>query len=106
MIDAHLGKETALLDISEQSGWTDYFIIATANSATHMKGLYRRVQEFLSEKGVKPLRRRKHIADEKWLLIDCGDFVVHLMSEDSREFYDLERLWYEGKKIDYWSKSS
>ena len=106
MIESHNGGDTTVLDIRNQSSWTDYFVITTATSGIHMQGLYRNILSFLSEHDLKPLRRRKQISDDQWLLVDCGDFVIHVMSEKSRQFYELERLWYGGSIVDYSSKSS
>ncbi len=106
LLDLHNGGDTTVLDIRGQSSWTDYFIITTATSSAHMQGLYRIIKGFLSEHDVEPLRRRKHVSDDNWLLVDCGDFVVHVMTEKTRSFYELERLWFEGLELYHSSKSS
>ena len=106
LLDEHNGADTVVLDIRNQSSWTDYFVITTATSAAHMQGLSRNILEFLKERSVTPRRRRKRIVDDSWLLIDCGDFVIHVMSEDARAFYELERLWFGGDAVFHSSKSS
>ena len=100
-IDDHKGEHTVVLDVSASSGWTDYFLIATVRSAGHMRGLVRELRGFLHERGLYLQHGRKGDVDEGWELIDCGEMVIHLMSEEYREFYDLEHLWYSGKKITY-----
>ena len=106
LLTEHRAENTVILDIREQSTWTDYFIIGTISSHAHMKGVTRYVYKFLSEKRIQPLHKHKNIAEDGWNLIDCGDFVIHLMSRQAREFYDLERLWFAGKEVSYSSKSS
>ena len=106
LLDEHNGKNTVVLDIHEQSSWTDYFVITTVNSQTHMRGIIRYVRSFLKEHSIEPFNRHKRISENGWVLIDCGDFVIHLMNEETREFYDLERLWYGGKSLYHSSKSS
>ncbi len=97
----HKGEHTVLLDVSESSGWTDFFIITTVRSAGHMRGLVRELRSFLPEQGISLSYSRKGEIDEGWELIDCGGIIIHLMSEEYREFYDLEHLWYSGKQIAY-----
>lgn len=106
LLDEHNGLDTMVLDIGAQASWTDFFVITTATSATHMQGLLRYVREFLNSHSVEPLRRRKQVSDDTWLLIDCGDFVIHIMLKETREFYELERLWFGGTVLYHSSKSS
>jgi len=106
LLDEHNGKDTVVLDIHEQSSWTDYFVITTVSSQTHMRGVVRYVRSFLKENEIEPSNSRKHISEDGWVLLDCGDFVIHLMTEEIREFYDLERLWFSGQSLYHSSKSS
>ena len=106
MLEEHNGIDTVVLDIHEHSSWTDFFVISTARSATHMQGLFRFVRRFLSDHKIEPLRRHKRVSDDGWLLVDCGNFVIHLMSEEVRAFYELERLWFSGVVLFHSSKSS
>ncbi|MFW5711603.1 MAG: ribosome silencing factor [Spirochaetia bacterium] len=105
MIDEHKGENTVVIDVREQSSWTSFFVISTVNSVGHLKGLTRRIKNFLTEKDVNVLHRHKRIADDGWELIDCGFMVIHLMSQEMREFYDLEKLWFSGETV-YQSSSS
>lgn len=106
LLEEHNGDDVVVLDIREQSSWTDFFIIATVNSRAHMRGIVRYINGFLAENSIEPFHRHKRVSEDRWTLIDCGDFVIHLMSEELREFYDLERLWYSGKSVYHSSKSS
>jgi ribosome-associated protein len=105
-VDAHKGEDTVVLDIAGVSSVADYFVISTARSSTHLAGLARELFHLLREGGVHPLNRHKKVEESGWLLVDCGDFVVHLMEREQREFYDLERLWFRAERVPYSSKSS
>lgn len=94
-IDEHKGLNTIALDLGEHCSFTDCFVISTVSSEGHMRGLYRNVREYLAEKKIDLMNKKKNIDDEGWLLIDCGNLVIHLMTDEKRQFYDLERLWFE-----------
>ncbi|MGC9312384.1 MAG: ribosome silencing factor [Sediminispirochaetaceae bacterium] len=105
IIDSHKGQDTVVIDVSEQSSWTNYFVISTVNSMGHLKGLVRHIKNFLREKDVNIIHRHRRLAEDGWELIDCGFMVIHLMSEEKRGFYDLEKLWFSGQIL-YQSSSS
>ena len=94
------GDDVALLDISDLLVVTDVFVIATGTSTRHVKTLADDVEEHLREVlGERPLR--KEGADYgRWVLLDYGDVVVHLFDLETRDFYDLERLWADAPRID------
>ena len=95
------GKDVTLLDISGLNSWTDYFVIVTVNSSAHWQGLYKQVKEYIKENDLEIHLTNKKSADgDDWNLIDLGAIVIHLMSEQARQFYDLEKLWHNGKIID------
>jgi ribosome-associated protein len=107
LIADHKGEDTVVLDISEVSGFADFFIIATARSSAHLAGLHRELSVFLKGQWIRPINGgHKGRAETGWLLLDCGDFVIHLMEKEQRDFYDLERLWFKAARVTYWSKSS
>ena len=95
------GKDVTLLDISGLNSWTDYFVIVTVNSSAHWQGLYKQVKEYIKENDLEiHLTSKKSPDGDDWNLIDLGAIVIHLMSEQARQFYDLEKLWHNGKIID------
>ena len=86
------GRDISLLNLKGISMVTDYFLIATGNSTTQVKAITNHIEEKLPEIGI-PLLRVEGLPDAKWVLVDCGDLVIHVMTPDQREFYNLERLW-------------
>ncbi len=98
------GEDTVVIDVSEVSGWSDCFIVSTVSSVGHLRGVAKELWNFLSERNVTVINRHKNVAGDGWELIDCGDIVIHLMGKDLREFYNLERLWQTGEKIDFMKK--
>jgi ribosome-associated protein len=104
LLDEHRGVKVMVLDMRPLDFWTDFFVIATATSNTHLMGLERHVKDFAIERGLEILHRsRKPEKNDDWCLLDLGGIVIHLMSADVRSFFELERLWsaaplvYEGK---------
>lgn len=94
------GADTVVLDVSELSSWTDFFVITTVNSSAHWKGLYRQVKDYAKENDLAlRIPDKKLPSGDDWNLIDMGTVVVHLMTAEARSFYDLEKLWHGGKKL-------
>jgi ribosome-associated protein len=89
----HKGADVVVLDLRTMGAWTDFFVIATSSSDTHMDGLDRHIKEFCQERGIDILRRsHKPVGEDAWRIIDLGPIVIHLMNSNARAFYDLERL--------------
>jgi len=105
-LDDHKAAGTVVLDLAGVSTLADFFVIATARSSTHLAGLARELAEALDELDVRPFNAHKRADASGWLLVDCGDVVVHLMESEQREFYDLERLWFRAGTVPYSSKFS
>jgi ribosome-associated protein len=95
----HRGGDVLLIDLAATAGWTDWFVIATATSSTHLRGLARFADEWAAEAGVDRRGRPSIADDEEWVLIDLGDIVVHLMTERARSFYELDKLWFQAPHI-------
>jgi ribosome-associated protein len=91
----HSGADVVVLDVAAQAGWTDRFVIATATSTAHLRGLARFVDEELAKLGLARLNRSSFSEDDEWLLIDLGSIVVHVMTVSARAFYELEKLWFQ-----------
>ncbi len=92
-------KDITVLDICQVSVVADYFIIATVTNQRQMQAVMDQIEEFLGKAGYPP----KHIEGERgsnWILMDFGDVIIHLFDEENRLFYDLERIWRDGTKID------
>lgn len=92
-IEDHKGLETVVIDVSEDCSWTDCFIITTVTSLGHLRGLARELWALLDEQGLTVNNRHKAVGDDGWELVDCGDIVIHLMSQEMRDFYTLEKLY-------------
>jgi ribosome-associated protein len=95
----HNGADVVVLDVAAQAGWTDRFVIATATSSAHLRGLARFVDEELAKLGLARLNRSTFSEDDEWLLIDLGIVVVHVMTERARAFYELEKLWFQSPAV-------
>ncbi len=104
-IDEHKGRNTVVLQVEPQCSFADFFIITTVTSEGHLRGLFNNLLGFLEEKGIELLRKKKNLDDVGWQLLDCGSFVIHLMTEEKRSFYDLEKLWFECERVNYSSSS-
>ena len=106
LLEEHLATDTIILRVTEICSWTDYFVIATVRSHAHLRGLVDRIVPIVKGAASPPRNSYRHAADQGWVLIDCGGFVIHLMDQEKREFYELEKLWWEGVEITYSSRSS
>jgi ribosome-associated protein len=94
----HLGSDIALLDISEVSDFTDFFVIVTGETSRHLEAVANDVTRSLRKKKVRPLHR-EGTGQGGWILVDYGDVVLHVFDRETRERYALERLWSRGREI-------
>lgn len=92
------GEDVKIIDITGISVLADYFIIANGNSDSQVNALVDNVEEELHKAGY-PLRQREGQASGSWVLLDFGDIIVHIFDKENRLFYDLERIWKDGKDI-------
>ena len=97
-IDDKLGKDIAILNIGAVSSLCDYFVIATATSATHVRALGDEVEEQLKEQAVEP----HHIEGKStgWIVLDYKSVIVHVFTPKEREFYNLDSMWSDAEEID------
>ena len=86
------GTEIKVLDVHDKTSVTDILVIASGKSSRQVKALANNVQEMVKEKGITPLST-EGAQDSGWTLIDLGDVVVHVMLPETRDFYNLEKLW-------------
>ena len=95
----HSGGDVVVLDVAAQAGWTDRFVIATATSGAHLRGLARFVDDEAGPLGLQRLGRASIADDDEWVLIDLGTVIVHVMTERARSFYELENLWFQSQAV-------
>lgn len=97
-LDSKKALDVQAIEIGDLTIITDFFLLATATSSTHVRALADEVEEMLSRAGVEP----HHIEGRAtgWILLDYGSVVVHVFDKKSRDFYQLERLWNDGVPYD------
>ena len=98
-LDEKKGMNIKLLKIDRVSSLADYFLICTGTSNTHVKTLCDFAEYTLEEMGESMLGREGHRGNS-WELLDYGTIVIHVFTEEAREFYALERLWADAENID------
>lgn len=92
-------KDVIIIDIKEKTVLADYFVVCSANSTTQVRALADHVDEKLSKDyGIEP---RGRDVDSKWVAVDYNTVILHVFHHDTREFYNLERLWNDGENITY-----
>lgn len=106
LLREHKGHDVTLLDLRQINNWTDFFIIATALSKTHIDGMEKHLKDYCRRNEIEIIGSSKKDPDDEWRLIDLGWAVIHLMTGQARDFYDLERLWYYSSKSSSSSQSS
>ena len=85
-------EDLVALDVSERLALADVFLIATGTNDRQVVAIAESIEEALHERGVKALRR-EGVRDGRWALLDFGDVIVHVMHQEERAYYTLERLW-------------
>jgi len=90
---------TVVLDLREIASFTDYFVITSGSNERQVQAISDEIVETLKKAG-SPAARVEGYKTAEWILLDFGDFVVHVFDEKSRTFYDLERLWRESRRVD------
>jgi ribosome-associated protein len=92
-------EDITVIDISEVSVIADYFIIAGGSNVSQLQTLSDTVEEKLGRAGY-PLKQIEGYQNANWILLDFRDIIVHIFDKENRLFYDLERIWCDGKKVD------
>ncbi len=92
VLDDHKGQNITVLDVIGKTSVTDYMVLVTATSERHAKSLCNYVLEKIKENGLTPLGV-EGLQGSDWVLLDLGDVILHVMTAQAREFYQLEKLW-------------
>lgn len=96
-LDDKKGMDIQVLKIGDLSIVAEYFVLATGNSNTHVHALADEVEDAMSKKGVEPF----HVEGRStgWMVLDYGSTVVHVFQPESRQYYNLERLWADAEPV-------
>ncbi len=99
-LDEKKAEDIKLIDISGVSDIADYFVIATANNINQMDAMQDAVDEYMTKNGIEAKSIEGHVRDKSnWILMDYRDIIVHLFDKEAREFYNLDRIWKDGKEV-------
>ena len=99
ILDKKIAQDIKISEISDVTILADYMVIATGRSSTQVKSLADEVEYQMDEAGISVSHIEGHRSNS-WILLDYVDIIVNIFNEEAREFYDLERLWQDGKELD------
>ena len=91
-------NDVRVIDIAGVSVIADYFVIASGSNTNQVQAMADSVRETLGRAGHEP-RQVEGYGSANWILMDYNDIIVHIFSDESRTFYDLERIWRDGKEV-------
>lgn len=91
-LESKMAYQTLALDVSQKTSIADSFVICSAGSERHAQAVADEVLRLLREQGCRPLAVEGYTLGS-WILLDYGDFILHVFQEERREYYALERLW-------------
>ena len=98
VLDDKKALSLKLIGIEDISILADYFLLATGTSSTHVKALADEVEFKLKQLGTAP-EHTEGYRSNSWVILDYGSVIVHVFTAEAREFYDLDRLWQDGKAV-------
>ena len=98
-LDSKKASKITALKVEDLTILANYFVIASASSTTQVRALADEVEYQLGEKGVKP-KNIEGYQSQSWIVLDYYDIIVHVFLEETRDFYQLERLWADGTPVD------
>ncbi len=87
-----------LLEIKGLTSIADYFVICSGESATQIKAIAEHIKETLKKIGLKP-RGVEGLGFARWVLMDYGDFIIHIFDEETRAYYELEKFWIDAPRL-------
>ena len=97
-LDDKLAEDIKIIDIRSISVLADYFIIADGNNKNKVQAMVDNVQEELFKPGYE-MKQMEGYREGNWILLDFGDIIIHIFDKENRLFYDLERIWKDGKEV-------
>lgn len=100
LLDNKKAMRLNVIKVEDISSLADYFVIASGTSNTHVRSLSDELEEKLKEEGVSPTRIEGYRSNS-WILLDYSSVVVHVFTQEARDFYELDRLWADGIKVEW-----
>lgn len=99
LLDGKKGMDIVGVDIHELTTIGDFFILVTGTSSPHVKALAEEVEDSLAKEGLEP-RRIEGAQSATWILMDYQDVILHIFTKETRDFYNMERLWSDAPRLD------
>lgn len=99
-LDSKRAEDIQVLHVEDLTILGDYFIIANGTSTTHTRTLADEVEYQMTQKGREPGHREGRGNGSNWVVLDYADIIVHIFYKETRDFYQLERLWADGEQVD------
>ncbi len=99
-LDSKRAEDIQVIGVKDLTILGDYFVIANGTSTTHTKTLADEVEYQMTKLGIEPLHREGRGNGSNWIVLDYNDIIVHVFYKETRDFYQLERLWADGEKMD------
>lgn len=99
-LSAKKAKDIATVYVREKSSLCDYFVIASGTSSTQVRAMGEYVEEQMEKQFSLSPVREEGMRDGRWSVLDYGDVIVHIMQDETRLFYHLERLWADGGNLE------
>ncbi len=93
------GTDIVMMDLRGVNSYLDYFLIATGNSRIHCRSMARELERFALERGLRG--RMKPDYDSGWIILDLNELIVHIFTQETREYYQLEKLWGDAKQLSF-----
>jgi ribosome-associated protein len=93
-------RDLAVLDVRDVTSFADFFLIATGANSRQIQAIADEIRQQLSKQGELPVSLEGY-ENAEWVLVDYGDFLVHIFSQKARAYYDLERLWRDAKSLQW-----
>ena len=99
ILDEKKARDTVIMDLREINSYLDYFLITTGNSRIHCRALARELEKFIRSRGMRERSRPEY--DTGWIILDFNEIIVHIFTEEMRDYYQLEKLWGDAERISY-----
>ncbi len=100
ILDEKLAEDITVLNVGKITSITDYYVIATAKNTTHAKALCDEIEEKMAKKGFTA-KNIEGYQSAMWILLDFQDVIIHIFYDETRKFYDLERLWSDAERVPF-----